>query len=57
MTYDVTIVGGGIVGFATAHRLLEARSPLKLLLLEKESRLAVHQTGNHSGVPHPRHPA
>ena len=37
---------------ATAYRLLEARPQLKLLLLEKESRLAAHQTGNNSGVLH-----
>jgi len=47
VTHDVIIVGGGIVGLATAHRLLEARPPLKILLLEKE-----HQTGNNSGVLH-----
>ena len=52
MTYDVIIVGGGIVGLATAHRLLEARPQLKVLLLEKESKLAAHQTGNNSGVLH-----
>jgi L-2-hydroxyglutarate oxidase len=52
MTYDVTIVGGGIVGLATAYRLLEQRPGLKLLLLEKETRLAQHQTGNNSGVLH-----
>ena len=52
MTSDVTIVGGGIVGLATAYRLLEARPGLKVLLLEKESRLAAHQTGNNSGVLH-----
>jgi L-2-hydroxyglutarate oxidase LhgO len=52
MTYDVTIVGGGIVGLATAYRLLEQRPGLKLLLLEKESKLAQHQTGNNSGVLH-----
>lgn len=52
MNYDVVIVGGGIVGLATAHRLLEARPQLKILLLEKESRLAAHQTGNNSGVLH-----
>ena len=39
MTFDVTIVGGGIIGLATAHRLLEARPQLKLWLLEKEPRL------------------
>jgi len=52
VTFDVTIVGGGIVGLATAHRLLETKPDLKLLLLEKESRLAAHQTGNNSGVLH-----
>jgi L-2-hydroxyglutarate oxidase LhgO len=52
MTFDVTIVGGGIVGLATALRLLEAKPNLKLLLLEKESKLAAHQTGNNSGVLH-----
>jgi L-2-hydroxyglutarate oxidase len=52
MTYDVTIVGGGIVGLATAYRILEQRPGLKLLLLEKERKLAQHQTGNNSGVLH-----
>src|ERR1017187_6336511 len=52
MTYDVTIVGGGIVGLATAHRLLEVQPQLKILLLEKEAKLAAHQTGNNSGVLH-----
>jgi len=52
MTYDVTIAGGGIVGLATAYRLLEARPQLKVLLLEKEAKLAPHQTGNNSGVLH-----
>jgi L-2-hydroxyglutarate oxidase len=49
---DIVIVGGGIVGLAAAFRLLEARPQLKLLLLEKESKLAAHQTGNNSGVLH-----
>ena len=52
MNYDVIIVGGGIVGLATAHRLLEARPQFKILLLEKEPKLAAHQTGNNSGVLH-----
>lgn len=52
MKSDLIIVGGGIVGLATAHRLLEARPATRLLLLEKESRLAAHQTGNNSGVLH-----
>ena len=52
MNYDAIIVGGGIVGLATAFRLLEAKPSLKILLLEKEARLAAHQTGNNSGVLH-----
>ena len=52
MTYDVLIAGGGIVGLATAYRLLEARPGLKILLVEKEGKLAPHQTGNNSGVLH-----
>ena len=52
MKHQVVIVGGGIVGLATAYRLLEARPQLKVLLLEKESKLAAHQTGNNSGVLH-----
>ncbi len=52
MKFDLMVVGGGIVGLATAHRLLEARPQLKVLLLEKESKLAAHQTGNNSGVLH-----
>src|SRR5512137_2040441 len=52
MVYDTIVIGGGIVGLATAHRLLEARPGLRLLLLEKENRLAAHQTGHNSGVLH-----
>ncbi|MDA8236394.1 MAG: L-2-hydroxyglutarate oxidase [Chloroflexi bacterium] len=49
---DLVVVGGGIVGLATAHRLLEARPGLRLVVLEKEDRLAGHQTGRNSGVVH-----
>src|SRR5277367_3280353 len=52
MDYDVAIVGGGIVGLATAFRLLESKPKMRLLLMEKEPRLAGHQTGNNSGVLH-----
>lgn len=50
--YDVAIVGGGIVGLATAVRLLEARPDLRLVVLEKERELASHQSGHNSGVLH-----
>src|SRR5262249_47572213 len=50
--YDVAIVGGGIVGLATARALLEARPGTRLVLLEKEAALGQHQTGHNSGVIH-----
>ncbi|MEZ6052355.1 MAG: L-2-hydroxyglutarate oxidase [Planctomycetaceae bacterium] len=49
---DVAIVGGGIVGLATAYRLGERFPDLKIVVLEKESRVAEHQTGHNSGVLH-----
>ena len=52
MTYDITIIGGGIVGLATAYQISLANPKLKLLLLEKEASLAQHQTGHNSGVIH-----
>jgi (S)-2-hydroxyglutarate dehydrogenase len=50
--YDITIVGGGILGLATALKIGAAHPNLRLLLLEKEAGLARHQTGNNSGVIH-----
>ena len=52
MLYDVVIVGGGIVGLATGYKLITARPDLKIAVLEKESQLGMHQTGNNSGVIH-----
>ena len=52
MIRDFVVIGGGIVGLATALRILEARPGAKLLLLEKEKRLGQHQTGHNSGVLH-----
>ena len=52
MKYDIIIIGGGIVGLATALRLKEGKPQLKIALLEKEQVLAKHQTGNNSGVIH-----
>jgi len=52
VTYDVAVVGGGIVGCATAFALSAAHPGLKLVLLEKEGHLAAHQTGHNSGVIH-----
>lgn len=50
--FDVIVIGGGIVGLATAWRLLQARPGLRLAVLEKESTLGAHQTGHNSGVMH-----
>jgi L-2-hydroxyglutarate oxidase len=49
--YEVAVIGGGIVGMATAASLLSDRR-LSLVVLEAENRLAAHQTGNNSGVIH-----
>ncbi|MDP9483108.1 MAG: L-2-hydroxyglutarate oxidase [Chloroflexota bacterium] len=49
---DVAIIGGGIVGLATAHLLVAARPGLRIALLEKERELATHQSGHNSGVVH-----
>jgi L-2-hydroxyglutarate oxidase len=51
-TYDFCVVGGGIVGLATAMALLERHPGARLVLLEKEDALATHQTGHNSGVIH-----
>lgn len=50
--YDYAIVGGGIVGLATAMKLSQALPDAKIAVLEKESSWAYHQTGNNSGVIH-----
>lgn len=51
-TYDVIVVGGGILGLSAARSLLLERPDLRLALLEKEPELARHQTGHSSGVVH-----
>jgi len=48
----VAVIGGGIVGLATAHRLLRRRPDVRVLLLEKEDGPGRHQTGHNSGVLH-----
>lgn len=50
--FDVTVIGGGIVGLATALQIQKANPSLRILLIEKETELARHQTGNNSGVIH-----
>ncbi|GAB1609728.1 L-2-hydroxyglutarate dehydrogenase, mitochondrial-like isoform X1 [Argonauta hians] len=50
--FDVVIVGGGIVGLATARELILRHPNLSFALIEKEKELAIHQSGNNSGVIH-----
>lgn len=49
---DVIVVGGGIVGLATAYEILQRRPGADVLVVEKESEVARHQTGHNSGVIH-----
>ena len=51
-TYDVVVVGAGIVGLASARELLRRRPGLRLALVDKEARIGAHQTGHNSGVIH-----
>jgi (S)-2-hydroxyglutarate dehydrogenase len=46
------IVGGGIIGLATAYKLLEAQPGRRVIVLEKEATVAQHQSGHNSGVLH-----
>ena len=50
--YDVSIVGGGIIGLATALQLTQLYPRCRVAVVEKEKELAVHQTGHNSGVIH-----
>lgn len=50
--FDALIIGGGIIGLATALQLLRKKPQLSVAILEKEKTLAFHQTGHNSGVIH-----
>ena len=50
MKYDVIIAGGGIVGLATALQILKNRPDAKVTVLEKENKVAAHQSSRNSGV-------
>ena len=52
MKYDVIVIGAGIVGLATAYQLKKKKPGLKILMIEKEKGVSMHQTGNNSGVIH-----
>lgn len=51
-SYDIVIIGAGILGLSTAFALLKQNPALKIALLEKEKAIASHQTGHNSGVIH-----
>lgn len=51
-TYDIIVIGGGIVGLAAAYKLNTRYPNKKILVLEKEKEVAAHQTGHNSGVIH-----
>ena len=51
-SFDVIVIGGGIVGLASAYSVLEQNASLRLVVIEKENTLAAHQTGRNSGVIH-----
>lgn len=50
--YDIAIIGGGIIGLSTAYELLNKYPDKKLVVIEKENTVGLHQTGHNSGVIH-----
>ncbi len=50
--FDVVVVGGGIVGLASAYKIMLSHPDIRIGVLEKEDKLAAHQTGHNSGVIH-----
>lgn len=52
MTFDIAIVGGGVIGLATAHQILKRQPGLQVVVLEKESAVATHASTRNSGVLH-----
>lgn len=51
-TFDLAVVGGGLVGLATAYQFTQRCPGRRVVVLEKEGRVAEHQTGHNSGVLH-----
>jgi L-2-hydroxyglutarate oxidase len=52
MQTDVAVIGGGIIGLATAYQLLRRFPSRRVVVLEKEATVAAHQSGHNSGVLH-----
>jgi len=51
-SFDVAVIGGGIVGLAVAREITRRFPPMRLVVLEKEERVGMHQSGHNSGVIH-----
>lgn len=52
MDFEIVIIGGGIVGLATAFQIIRKQKGVRIAILEKEPEIARHQTGHNSGVIH-----
>jgi len=50
--FDIIVIGGGIVGLSSAYKIMLNHQHIRIAVLEKEERLAAHQTGHNSGVIH-----
>jgi L-2-hydroxyglutarate oxidase len=50
--FDIVVIGGGIVGLASAYKIMLSHPDIRIAVLEKEGQLAAHQTGHNSGVIH-----
>jgi L-2-hydroxyglutarate oxidase LhgO len=50
--FDIVVIGGGIVGLASAYKIMLSHPNIRIAVLEKEEKLAAHQTGHNSGVIH-----
>jgi L-2-hydroxyglutarate oxidase len=50
--FDIVIIGGGIVGLASAYKIMLGHPKIRIAVLEKEENVATHQTGHNSGVIH-----
>jgi len=50
--FEIVVIGGGIVGLASAYKISLSHPDIRIAVLEKEERIAAHQTGHNSGVIH-----
>ncbi len=50
--FDIVVIGGGIIGLASAYKIMLSHPEIRIAVLEKEEKVATHQTGHNSGVIH-----